>query len=394
MPALALLEPLLGLTELPQTFADSSPGMEADDSLWTIRLTRWQKEWGTLPDGLEMVLVDGVTHCVGRLSRYKLDLWVQQLKQDGLKLPATSLENSIKAHTAPAPVWQWGRQKTWRLDFSKPQVMGIINVTRNSFSGDGITIDQAIKQGLQMADQGADILDVGGESTRPGASRIEIKEELAQTVPVVKALAEQLDIPISIDSSKPEVMAAAMDAGAAIINDVTALRNLGDETQEKETLKLLAESDCPIILMHMQGEPNTMQQAPQYSHVMSQVYGFLAERIEFCLANGISRQRIVVDPGIGFGKLANHNLELMRRQRILCGLGTPLLLGLSRKRIVGSLTGEPIPKQRDMGSHLLAAFGYMVGANIFRVHDVQGACQALSVAKGWRKGLESAPCND
>ncbi|MBF0357482.1 MAG: dihydropteroate synthase [Magnetococcales bacterium] len=274
-------------------------------------------------------------------------------------------------------------KRQWRLDFSQSHVMGIINVSKDSFSGDGTTVEQAIDQGLAMAEQGAAILDIGGESTRPGATEVTAEQELNLVVPVVKALASQLSIPISIDSSKPEVMAASIEAGAAIINDVTALQGLGDKHKAKETLDLLAKSDCPIILMHMQGEPATMQRAPHYHHVMAEVYGFLAERITFCLANGIKKERIIVDPGIGFGKTAEHNLELMRRQRTFRGLGVPILLGLSRKRIVGKLSGEDRPEQRDRASNLLAAFGCLAGADIFRVHDVKGACEALKVTRGW-----------
>ncbi|MBF0454751.1 MAG: dihydropteroate synthase [Magnetococcales bacterium] len=271
--------------------------------------------------------------------------------------------------------------------------MGIVNVTPDSFSKDGTqTVERAIAQGLEMARQGADLLDIGGESTRPGADEVGVEEELARVVPVVEALSKQLTIPLSIDSSKPAVMVAALAAGAALINDVTALR--GMEKAEKKGdgyLAQLVRSDVPIILMHMQGSPATMQQAPHYGDVISQVYRFLAQRIAFCVANGIDKQRIIVDPGIGFGKTANHNLALLRRQRILRGLGAPLLLGLSRKQIVGTLSQESEPQQRDASSHLLAALGYLAGAQIFRVHDVRGAKQALRVARGWWMGLEGAP---
>jgi dihydropteroate synthase len=267
-------------------------------------------------------------------------------------------------------------------------------VSRDSFSGDGVqTVEQAVAQGLQMAEQGADILDIGGESTRPGADRVESAEELARVIPVVRTLAQQLDIPISIDSSKPEVMAAALEAGAAMVNDVTSLRGFKRLRSDQELLAVLAKGEYPIILMHMQGSPATMQKAPSYHQVMVQVYEFLARRIDFCIANGIKKERIMVDPGIGFGKTAAHNLELLQRQRILRGLGVPILLGLSRKRIVGAMSGEARAKHRDAGSNLLAAFGYLAGAHIFRVHDVAGACQALRVAQGWWKGLESVPEN-
>jgi dihydropteroate synthase len=372
----ALLEPVLGLAEPIQ------PILEAAETLWMVRLNSWQERWGQPPSGMDLVSIDKRTHCAGRLPRSQLDGWIEGLIQAGHKQPASSLVNSLQGHTAKKSTLKWGSAQA-QLDLSQPQVMGIINISKDSFSGDGTTVEQAINQGLAMAEQGAAILDIGGESTRPGAARVTVDQELALVVPVVKALASQLSIPISIDSSKPEVMAASLKAGAAIINDVTALHGLGDKKQAKESLALLAESDCPIILMHMQGEPATMQREPHYQHVMAEVYGFLAERIDYCLANGIKKERIIVDPGIGFGKTAEHNLELMRRQRTLRGLGVPILLGLSRKRIVGKLSGEDRPEQRDRASNLLAAFGYMAGADIFRVHDVQGACEALAITKGW-----------
>ncbi|MBF0448079.1 MAG: dihydropteroate synthase [Magnetococcales bacterium] len=303
-------------------------------------------------------------------------------------MAANCLSKTLAAHCAAPPLWHWrGKVKSWQLDFNRPTVMGIVNVTHDSFSGDGSqTVQRAIAQGLQMARDGADILDIGGESTRPGADPVSLEEELRRVVEVVRTLSETLDIPISVDSSKPEVMEAVLEAGAALINDVTALA--GDPGQSRSIAAVLAEADCPLILMHMRGKPATMQQAPHYDHVLSEVYGFLAERMDFCLENGIKPNRLMVDPGIGFGKEAVHNLTLMSRQRTLCGLGAPLLLGLSRKRIVGQLAREPVANRRDVGSHVLAALGYLAGAAVFRVHDVAGAKQALSVASGWWNGLE------
>ncbi len=395
MTVRTLLGPLTPTWEVgePPVFGDSPPAIDADDAIWSLRMVGWLHEWGELPENLEIVHIDGVNHCTGRLTRRSLDRWRRELHAAGHAEAATSLDVTLNAHLAPAPRWQWecdageNGGNSWELDFSRPLVMGIVNVTDDSFSGDGVGVEEAITQGLRMAEEGADILDIGGESTRPGAGRVAVAAELARTIPVVEALGKWLNIPVSIDSSKPEVIAAALEHGAAMVNDVTALRGVADSAMARETMELLAARDCPIILMHMQGEPGTMQDAPKYGHAVSEVYDFLAERIEFCIANGIAKERLAVDSGIGFGKLAEHNLELLRRQRTLRGLGVPVLLGLSRKRIVGAMTGETVPENRDFGSNILAVLGYVSGAQIFRVHDVRGARQALDVAARWQKGL-------
>jgi dihydropteroate synthase len=385
MTPFALLEPLRAINGSHSPLAQKS-----EEVLWWVRLVSWSKESGPLPPGLKPVGVGEEIHGVGRLSTAELEEWTKQLTQGKNPQLGQSLNQSMAAHYAPAPVWQWGENNRWTVDFSRPQVMGIVNVTPDSFSGDGTqTVERAIAQGLEMAKQGADILDVGGESTRPGSRQVTPSEELERVIPVVSALSKQLSIPISIDSSKPEVMEQALEVGGAMINDVCALTLLEESQEGKRVLSLLAQSDCPIILMHMQGRPKTMQEAPRYHHVLSSVYGYLARRMDFCQANGIDKSRLMIDPGIGFGKTAEHNLDLMRHQRVLCGLGAPLLLGLSRKRIVGALSGEEQPQRRDSASHLLAALGYLSGAGVFRVHDVQGARQALRVATGWGKGLES-----
>ena len=393
MTVRALLEPILGFATA--NGSDDSPhGMNGQETVWMVHLSGWQPGWGDLPDGIRQLQVDATDHCAGRLSRRQLDGWIARMQKSGHNLPAASLETSLQAHTAANTVWQWGSDGRWRLDLSRPRIMGIVNVTHDSFSGDGTkTVERAIIRGLEMAADGADILDVGGESTRPGSQQVTDAEELSRVVPVVRGLSDKLSIPISIDSSKPAVIAAALDAGAAIINDVTALRGVEEGKNMHETMALLAKSDCPVILMHMLGKPATMQDDPEYGDVLSQVYDFLARRIAFCVTNGIARERLLVDTGIGFGKTAGHNLELLRRQRVFRGLGVPILLGVSRKRIVGTLTGEATPAKRDVGSHMLAALGYFTGAQIFRVHDVKGASQALSVANGWWYGLNGAANN-
>ena len=259
-----------------------------------------------------------------------------------------------------------------RLD--RPQVMGIVNVTPDSFSDGGAhdTTDAAVAHALRLVEEGADVLDIGGESTRPGAAEVEVEEELRRVVPVIERLAAQVAVPISIDTSKPEVMRAAVQAGAGMINDVYGLRREG-------ALDAAAALGVPVVLMHMQGEPRSMQAAPQYDDVVGEVHRFLAERIFAAEMAGIPKQRIVVDPGFGFGKDTAHNLQLLAQFERFVELGVPVLAGLSRKRSIGELTGRDVPADRVAGSvaaHLIAA---QRGAAIVRVHDVAATIDALKV---------------
>jgi len=256
--------------------------------------------------------------------------------------------------------------------------MGVVNVTPDSFSDGGLFLDarRAIAHGRALSAEGADILDIGGESTRPGAEVVAAEVEVERTAPVVAALAGGGDAgpAISIDTSKLEVARAALDAGAAIVNDVTALR------AEPDLAGLCAERGCGLVLMHMRGSPRTMQRNPTYDDVVDEVRAFLAERVEAALAAGIDEQRIWVDPGIGFGKTVEHNLELLRRLGELRALGRPLVIGTSRKRFLGALTGRDVGERLGgtVASNVLALAG---GAEIFRVHDVLAARQALEVAE-------------
>src|SRR6185437_15019495 len=211
-----------------------------------------------------------------------------------------------------------------RLD--RPRICGILNLTGDSFSGDGLRgdVEAAVAQGMTMVEQGADMLDVGAESTRPGATAVDAQTEIARVVPVIEALAKRIEVPISIDTSKPEVMRAAIAAGAGMINDVYALRREG-------ALDAAAELKVPVVLVHMQGEPRTMQEAPRYFEVVEEVKRFLADRIFSCELAGIDRRRIVVDPGFGFGKTLEHNIALLRSLDQIVALGVPVLAGLSRK---------------------------------------------------------------
>ena len=259
-----------------------------------------------------------------------------------------------------------------RLDL--PRVMGIVNVTPDSFSDGGThaTVDAAVAHGLALAEEGADVLDVGGESTRPGAGDVPLEEELARVVPVIGRLARETALPISVDTSKPEVMRAAVEAGAGMVNDVYALRREG-------ALDAAAALRVPVVLVHMLGEPRTMQAAPEYDDVVGDVHRFLAERIFACEMAGIEKKRIVVDPGFGFGKTAGHNLALLAQLQRFTELGVPVLAGLSRKKTIGELTGRDDPRGRVHGSVAAALIAAQRGARLLRVHDVAATVDALKV---------------
>jgi dihydropteroate synthase len=259
------------------------------------------------------------------------------------------------------------------LGLDRPVVMGVLNVTPDSFSDGGrfVRLDDAVERGVQMAEEGAAIIDVGGESTRPGAQPVGLDEELRRVVPVIARLHSRTQALLSVDTSKPEVMHAAAAAGAAMINDVRALRGPG-------ALEAAAATGCAVCLMHMLGEPRTMQDAPSYRDVVAEVRQFLGERAATCVKAGVPAERMVLDPGFGFGKTLQHNLELLRRLRELSVDGLPMLAGLSRKSMVGALTGRP-PDERLYGSVALAVVAALNGARILRVHDVAATVDALKV---------------
>ncbi len=260
------------------------------------------------------------------------------------------------------------------LVLDRPRVMGIVNVTPDSFSdgGEHATVEAAVVHALRLVEEGADILDIGGESTRPGAADVSLDEELSRVLPVIERLAKETSLPISIDTSKPEVMRAAVAAGAGMINDVYALRREG-------ALDAAASLGVPVVLMHMQGEPRSMQDAPEYDDVVGDVHRFLAERIFSAEMAGIAKKKIVVDPGFGFGKRTADNLALLARFERFVDLGVPVLAGLSRKSSIGELTGRDDPHARVFGSvaaHLIAA---QRGAMIVRVHDVAATVDAIKI---------------
>lgn len=261
------------------------------------------------------------------------------------------------------------------LPADRPLIMGIVNVTPDSFSDGGLSAEaeRAIAHGLRLVKEGADILDIGGESTRPGSEGVPEEEELRRVLPVIEALAREGHA-VSVDTRKARVMRAALKAGATIVNDVAAL------TYEPAAMEAVAEARCPVILMHAQGDPKTMQLSPQYDDVALDVYDWLEARIEACEAAGIDRRRIIADPGIGFGKSFRHNLDVLRQFTLYHGLGVPLLMGLSRKGFIGALTGEKLALNRVNGSVGGALWSALNGAHILRVHDVKATVEALAVA--------------
>lgn len=252
--------------------------------------------------------------------------------------------------------------------------MGIVNVTPDSFSDGGRydSVEKAVAHGLQLVREGAGILDIGGESTRPGATPVSLEDELARVLPVIEQLSRTAGVPLSVDTCKPEVMRAAIAAGADIINDIRAL-------QEPEALEIVAASDAGVCLMHMQGLPQTMQIDPQYEDVVREVNAFLSQRLAAAIAAGIARERVVLDPGFGFGKQTEHNLQLLRQLGTTLALGRPLLVGLSRKSVLGQITGGDVDV-RLHASLAASVISVMKGARIVRVHDVKATADALKVA--------------
>jgi dihydropteroate synthase len=261
----------------------------------------------------------------------------------------------------------------FQLDLTRPNVMGIVNVTPDSFSDGGkySSVERAVEHALQLIAEGADILDIGGESTRPGAAPVGLDEELRRVIPVIEALSKVTTVPLSIDTYKPEVMRAAIQAGADIVNDICALREDG-------ALEIVANSNAGVCLMHMQGIPQTMQINPQYTDVVSEVKQFLADRVEACLTHGIASERITLDPGFGFGKTTAHNVALIQHLDSFVELGFPLLVGLSRKSVLGRIAGGD-EQQRLHAGLAASVISVMKGAKIVRVHDVKATVDALKV---------------
>ena len=263
------------------------------------------------------------------------------------------------------------------------KIMGIINATPDSFSDGGQfdTTDQAIKHGKTMIEEGASILDIGGESTRPGAEIIAPEEEIKRVVPIIEGLK---GYEISIDTRNAKTMRSGLDAGATIVNDISALRH------DSKSVEVVSEAGCPVCLMHMQGTPQDMQNQPQYNDVIDELCAFFEERLEFCISNGINQSKIILDPGIGFGKTLEHNLKILRNIDAFKRFGCQVLIGVSRKSFIGKISGEQDPKKRLPGSIAAALYALEKGADIIRVHDVTETYQALEVYAG----IVSAPGAD
>lgn len=275
----------------------------------------------------------------------------------------------MQAEHSSKPIFQCGN---YQLDLSRPRIMGIVNVTPDSFSDGGqfSSTELAIEHALELVAEGADILDIGGESTRPGATPVSLEDELARVIPVIQALSQKVSVPISIDTYKPEVMRQAIVAGASIVNDIRAL-------QEPGALEVVAASSAGVCLMHMQGNPQTMQLDPQYENVVEEVKAFLQARQQAATDAGISKQRIVLDPGFGFGKRTVHNIALIQNLDKLTAIGS-LLVGLSRKSVLGAIAGGD-EQQRLHAGLAASVISAMKGAKILRVHDVKATVDALKV---------------
>ena len=265
-------------------------------------------------------------------------------------------------------VWPGGK-----MDFSAGCiVMGVLNVTPDSFSdgGDFLDAQKAVEQGIKMADEGAAVIDIGAESTRPGSKPVSAEEQIKRVIPVIEKLAAKIKIPISIDSKNFEVTKAAIDAGASIINDITAL-------SDERAATLAAEKRLPVILMHIQNEPETMQKEPRYEDVVKEVLDYLLERAAAVQKAGIEKAKIFIDPGIGFGKTVEHNLEILRNIDVFVKSGYRVLLGTSRKKFIGALTGKQEPKERIFGTAATVAIAATAGVSIVRVHDVRETVEAI-----------------
>ncbi len=321
-------------------------------------------------DGTERVSVI-MMGTLGQLRKVIKNLSVQPF---GLKTLSRELKALLEAAFGPEPRLLEAGSYTLEIG-GRTLVMGVINTTPDSFSDGGSfdTLEKAHKRASEIAAAGADIIDIGGESTRPGAEPLPLEEELRRTVPLIESLAGELDVPISIDTYKSEVAGRALDAGACILNDITALRF------DEKLAPLAAERGAPVILMHMQGEPRNMQENPQYGDVVGDISRFLRERAAAAIQAGISPERLLVDPGIGFGKTVEHNLEILRRIEEFRGLAYPLVLGTSRKRFIGSVLDRPVD-QRLLGTAATVAFAISRGVDVVRVHDVEEMVEVVRMA--------------
>ncbi len=313
---------------------------------------------------------------MGTLKNYRLLTKKLANQPFGLITISKEIETVLSNHENETFVLKAGKFDL-RLG-NRVLVMGILNITPDSFSDGGLYYgsDEAVNRALQMEHEGADIIDIGGESTKPGAKTVTEKEEINRVLPVIKKLSKEIKIPISIDTYKPGVAKAAVGEGASIINDITALRYGG-----RSMARVTARSGAAVILMHMLGTPRTMQKSPRYNDLISDINGFLAERVSFAESSGIKRSQVLIDPGIGFGKTVEHNLEILKKLKEFKNLGIPIVAGLSRKNFIGQVLGGVAPNERLAGSLTGNIWVALNGANIVRVHDVKETAQALKVLK-------------
>lgn len=317
---------------------------------------------------------------LGTLKHYKRLFNKLRVQPFGLKNLAKQIEATLKNYEATPPPITLSNGK--RLKFGKKTlIMGILNMSPDSFSGDGLTnpnlIEAAIKKAKLIQSQGADIIDIGGESTRPGSDPVTPEEEIKRIVPAIKAISKDLAIPISVDTYKKEVAEKALKAGAHILNDITGFHH------SSNMAKLAAEHGAPAIVMHIKGTPKNMQQNPQYESLMMEICSYLEESIEIGTNNGLSEQQIIIDPGIGFGKTVEHNLQIIKNLKMLKALGRPILVGASRKSFIGKILDKDI-EERLYGTLSSIVISVMNGANIIRVHDVKEAREAIKLADAVR----------
>lgn len=312
---------------------------------------------------------------MGTLAQFEQLIEKLKAQPFGLRALALSIATALNNYDQDSPSGPGG------LDLGEaPVLMGVLNVTPDSFS-DGSSypdVDSAVSHALDMVLEGAGLVDVGGESTRPGAEPVPVEEELKRVLPVVKALAPSLPRRISIDTYKARVAAAALEVGAYMVNDISALR------MDKEMVAVVRDADCPVILMHMLGEPRTMQENPTYENVVSEIYGFFVERLNWAVDKGLKERNLLIDPGLGFGKTTAHNLEILRNLASFRSLGRPLVVGASRKRFLGEVLGIEEPRERDAATAAVTVMATMAGAHIIRVHEVAVNRDAARLAKAVR----------
>jgi len=312
---------------------------------------------------------------MGTLSEFERMLPSLKSGETGLRELAESIEAALRNHDTPVPPCH----PHLRLD-QAPLLMGVLNLTPDSFSDGGMhkDLDSAVMAGLEMVARGAALVDVGGESTRPGSEPVYEQDEIQRVMPVVQALARSLPGRISIDTYKARVAADALAAGAFMVNDISALR------MDRDMVAVVRDAGCPVVLMHMQGRPRDMQEDPAYSDVVEEVYAFFLERLNWAVDMGLSEENLLIDPGIGFGKTKDHNLALLRNLEAFRSLGRPIVVGTSRKRFIGEILGLDDPQQRDTATAATTSLAVMSGAHVLRVHEIEGNREAAIMARAIR----------